>query len=211
MKAQSAVAAAVALMAVAVSGPVQAADAKSDNMEWALAHKLSSATVSHALRSTYSRPTLLVVQNACQWESAMATLSASGSLAYGPDSQPAVDWKNQSVVVVAMGQVPYGYDLNVREARQSDGKLLVDVHVDYQSYENNLDDENPVAVVVVDGHGMSRVRAMYDMELPTLVSHASAPSCGPAHGGPALAGADAVSDSAPTVAGTWGSLKASYR
>jgi len=209
VKALSAVA--VALMAVAVSGPVQAADTKSDNMEWALAHKLNSATVGHALRSTYSRPTLLVVQNACQWESAMATLSASGSLTYGPDSQPAVDWKNQSVVVVAMGQVPYGYDLNVRETRQSEGKLLVDVHVEYQSYENNLDDESPVAVVVVNGHGMNRVRAMYDMQLPTLVSHANAPSCGAAHGGPALGSADGSSDAAPTLAVTWGSLKASYR
>jgi len=211
VKAQSAVAAAVALMAVAVSGPVQAADSKSDNMEWALAHKLNSATVSHALRSTYGRPALLVVQNACQWESAMANLSASGSLAYGPDSEPAVDWRNQSVVVVAMGQVPYGYDLNVREARQSEGKLLVDVHVDYVSYENNLDDESPVAVVVVNGHGMNQVRAMYDLDLPTLVKRASAPNCGLAHGGPALAGADNGSDPASTVAGTWGSLKASYR
>jgi len=114
-------------------------------------------------------------------------------------------------VVVAMGQVPYGYDLNVCEARQSEGKLLGDVHVDYVSSENNLDDENPVAVVVVNGHGMSRVRAMYDMDLPTLVKGASAPNCGLVHGGPALAGADSGSDSAPTVAGTWGSLKASYR
>jgi hypothetical protein len=212
VKAQSAVAAAVALMAVAMSGPVQAADSKSnDNLEWALAHKLVSATMSHALRSTYSRPTLLVVQNACQWESAMATLSASGSLAYGADAAPTVDWKNQMVVVVAMGQMPYGYDLNVRECRQSEGKLLVDVHVDYTSYENNLEDESPVAVLVVDGRGMNKVRAMYDMDLPTLVSHANAPSCGAAHGGPALGSADGGLNSAPSLAVTWGSLKASYR
>ena len=212
MKARSAVAAAVALMAVAMSAPVQAADSKSnESMEWALAHKLTSSTVSHALRSTYNRPTLLVVQSSCQWESAMEALGASGSLTYGAETEPEVDWKNQSVVVVAMGQMPYGYDLSVREARQSEGKLLVDVHVDYQSYENNLDDESPVAVLVVNGHGMNRVRAMYDMDLPTLVKASNAPNCGTAHGGPALVSVGGSTDSAPTLAVTWGSLKATYR
>ena len=54
--------AAAALMAMAVSGPAMADGPNGADMEWTLAHKLSTTTVSHALRSTYSSPTLLVVR-----------------------------------------------------------------------------------------------------------------------------------------------------
>lgn len=215
MKAQSAnrmaAAAAMALMAMSVSGPAQAAgDSKSSDLEWALASTVTSTTAARGLHSGYDRPTLLVAQSSCQWQAAMAALSASNSLEAGPEPEPnGVDWQHQSAVVVALGRVPYGYSLDALEARQSQGKLLVDVRVNYESTENNLEDNNPVVVLLVNAHG-NTVRALYEnLALPGMPSQNSAASCGAAHAAPSLAGSDGSAGSAVTM--TWGGLKSTYR
>jgi hypothetical protein len=211
---RTAAAAAMALLAMSVSGPAQAAgEDKNSDLEWVLARRLNSTTVTKGLHSAYDRPVLLVAQNSCQWQSAMAALKASNSLdAYssGPQPEPEnVNWDLQTAVVVAMGQVPYGYSLDVNEARQNGGRLLLDVHVGYQSYENNLDDDNPVVVLLVDGHGVTNVRAMYDLDVPGLLSQANASSCDAQRAGSSVGGSQA--DPGSNVSMTWGSLKSLYR
>ena len=203
---QTAAAAAVALLAMAASGPAQAAgNTKSADLEWAMGRPVADNAVA-SMRSTYSRPTLLVVQSACQWEKAMESLS--GSLAYGADQMPEVDWAHQAVVVVALGQVPYGYNLKVNEVRLGQGKLMLDLHVDYQSYQNSLDDVSPAAVVVVDASA-PKVRALYDLDLPGLPHQADAPKCGLSSADQTASNGD--TDPRPSVTGTWGALKSLYR
>jgi len=210
MTARSVIGWAGALVAVAVA-PAQAAAPKGDqDLGWTLAAPLTSTTVMHALRTTYSKPTLLVVQSSCEWTTAMAALTLSGSLEYGPEAEPAVDWNTQSVVIVAMGSVPHGYDLNVVDARQNQGTMLVNVHIDYQSYENNFENESPAVVMVVDGQGMNKVQAVYDLDLPTLVHLAAAPICIVPHAALSLRGSDGGPDPTATML-TWGSLKSRYR
>jgi hypothetical protein len=142
----------------------------------------------------------------------MTVLAASGSLEAGPEPEPdGVDWSAQSAVVVAMGTVPYGYSLDVPEVRLNSGELLVDVHVAYQSYENNFPDDNPVVVALVDGHGMNIVCALYDLDVPGLLSQAAVVSCGIARSRSASRPMGAGLGAAPTISMTWGSLKSFYR
>jgi hypothetical protein len=205
-----AAAAVAALMAMSASAPVQAAgNNKSSDLEWMTASHVTS-TSSAGLRSTYSRPTLLVVQSSCEWKAAMQALQATNSLAWGADAEPNVDWTRQAVVVVALGSVPYGYSLKVNETRELQGKLMVDVHVDYQSYENSLDDVSPAAVVVVNSHG-NKVRALYDLALPGMPTQSDVANCSGSHSGPGLDGSAGSVDSGSSVALTWGALKSTYR
>jgi hypothetical protein len=142
----------------------------------------------------------------------MALLAANNSLEAGPEPEPdGIDWTKQTAVVVAMGTVPYGYSLGVQGARQISGALLLQVHVDYQSSENNFEDDNPVAVVIVDGQGMNTVQALYDLELPGLVDQSVVVPCGATRSTARLGRTDASLDTGSKVSMTWGSLKSVYR
>jgi hypothetical protein len=193
-----AAAVAVALMAMSVSGQAQAAPNGPG--------KVSAKVLAQGLRSDYSRPVLMIVQSSCQWDAEMASLSASHSLVGGPDLEPQVDWANQTVVVVALGSLPYGYNSQLTGARQGLGGLILNVHVDYQHYQNSIEGVNPVMLLVVDGHDEKRVHVEYDMDLAGLQTDADAPRCGEG-GGPGLRGNGASS----SLAMTWGAVKSSYR
>jgi hypothetical protein len=164
------------------------------------------------MHSAYDKPTLLLAQSSCEWQAQMAVLNAAGALEAGPEPDPpGIDWSTQSAAVVAMGTVPYGYSLTVLGARQISGVLLLDVHVDYQSYQNNYEDDNPVAIVLVDGHGMNSVEAMYDLALPTLLAQAEDVPCGGARRPSSLRRTGGALEILPVVPTTWGALKATYR
>jgi len=196
----------MALLVMSVCGPAQAADNKSSDLEWQAGRKVNENSTSY-LRSTYGRPTLVLVENACQWESAMEALQANHTLSYGAEQAPSVDWSRQAVVVVSLGAVPYGYDVKVNEARVALGKVMLDVQVDYKTYENSLEDVSPAAVVVVDAR-VAKVRALYSLDLPGLPHEANAPSCGQ-QTQDRVAGSNGDAASAQSL--TWGSLKSLYR
>src|SRR5262245_49491735 len=162
-------AAAASLMAVAVSGPVQAAQsADAQGLAWATGKHLNARTLGQGVRSCYNTPVLVVAQSECQWEAAMADLAARGCLEAGALPAPeGVDWRHQSVVVVTLGRVPYGYNVQVEEARQALGQIMLNVRVDYQQVDNYTEDVNPMHMLVLDAKGVSRVSAHYSLDLPT--------------------------------------------
>jgi hypothetical protein len=210
--AKSGVAAALALLALSLAGPARARGSKNPGAAWAAARPLTCASMASGPRSSYDRPTLLVAQSSCQWQAAMAVLMANHALEAGPEAEPdGIDWTKQTAVVVAMGTVPYGYSLAVQGARQSSGALLLQVHVDYQSYENNYEDVNPAAVVIVDGQGMNTVQALYDFQAPGLLDQAVAIPCGISRTTYGLGRTSASLDTGPVSSMTWGSLKSVYR
>lgn len=204
--------AAMALVTLLISGPAWANGNKDSRVEWASARQLMCSTVVNGLRTPYDHPTLIVAQSACQWQAAMAILAASGALDAGPEAEPpSVNWATQTAVVVAMGKVPYGYSLSVLGARQDSGVLLLGVHVEYQSTENNLEDVSPAAVLLVDGHGMNTIQALYDLEIPGLLDQAAVTPCGMARSGFGLRRTGGSLETGSTVSTTWGSLKSAYR
>jgi hypothetical protein len=176
------------------------------------ARLLSSTTVIRGLHSGYDHPTLVAAQSSCQWQAAMAVLAANGALAAGPEPEPpGVDWTKQTAVVVAMGMVPYGYDLDILNVRQIAGVLLLDVHVDYQTNENNYEDDNPVMVLLVDGQGVNAVQATYDLALPSLLPQAAVVPCGVTRSAFRLSRTAAGASAVPSLPVTWGSIKSAYR
>jgi hypothetical protein len=194
------------LLLLSAAGPA-AAGQEISSVEWAAATPLPPVAVMSGLRTPYDRPTLLVAQSSCQWLAQMVVLAASGSLEAGPEAEPAgVDWTNQTAAVVALGSVPYGYSLELVEARRNLNELLLEVHVGYQSYENNIEDVSPAATLVVNGQGMNVVRVMYDLDIPGLLDQATMVPC--------VAPRSAIgpsTDAAPGAAMTWGALKGLYR
>jgi hypothetical protein len=210
-------AAAVTVAVLAIAGPVLAASGndKSPNPQWAGARALTCAAMQSGLRTDYNRPTILVAQSSCQWQAAMAVLAANGSLETNlPEPEPdGVDWTRQTAVVVAMGRVPYGYNLAVLGAGQAAGILLLNVHVDYQSNENNLDDVTPATVVVVDGQGLNSVQVLYDLALPGLLDQATVVPCGTTRINSRLGrmSANLGTNTGPEPSMTWGGVKSAYR
>jgi hypothetical protein len=162
------------------------------------------------VRSCYNTATLVVAQSECQWAAAMADLAARGCLEAGPLPAPDIDWHRQSVVVVSMGRVPYGYSLQVDEARLALGQIMLNVHVGYQQVENYIDDVTPMHMLVVDAKGVNRVAAQYDLELPTLCGAAKALNCGDLQRASSVLGVnDDQAPTSPTV--SWGHMKDMYR
>jgi hypothetical protein len=203
----------VALLVVGAAAQAQTAD----DPRWDRASRVAYASVTGGTDGEYAAPVARVANSAKQWDGMMDALAAQGALVASDGRRAAdltrdegVNWRRESVVLVALGSMPdLSCQMTVVAVRQLDHKLCVDVQVTMALGLAEQLESSP--------YQMLRVRRA-DWNPEVVVRYVSASSASgkqPGWHGNGTAGSPAagsgVAGAAPTTPATWGGVKGLYR
>ena len=92
------------------------------------AMELSFRTIEHYAVGPYMAGASLLVQSADEWNQRFDEMAAEGVLSLYPVDAPSVDWGNEYVIVVALGECPtLGYDIEIEHVWQEEDGLVIGV------------------------------------------------------------------------------------
>lgn len=169
--------------------------------------KVEMRTLLQYSQSAWLMPAAVVLESQEAWDEWNAAAVASG-MAMGAETLPAVDWQNESVLVVAMGEdMNRTWLLELRDPRRhgSVTEITLVLETDYDTMEGIS--SNPCHVVALNKHAARSVKLV----APTGPMAAGLPSDVPLYGAAPMAGEPMSGLEAAPVPTTWGALKADYR
>ncbi|HEX7879231.1 MAG TPA: protease complex subunit PrcB family protein [Candidatus Eisenbacteria bacterium] len=119
----AAVATALMMGSIISTGTAQASGCQDTN-----AQELSFQTLEHYAVGPYMAGASILVQSAAEWNEQFDEMAADGKLSMYPVDAPSVDWGNEYVIVVAMGECPsLGYDIEIEHVWQESDGLVIGV------------------------------------------------------------------------------------
>jgi hypothetical protein len=120
-----AAAAMTALMMGSIASP---GTARADACHDSDAMELGFKTLEHYPVGPYMAGASLLVQSSTEWSERFDEMAAAGALSLYPVDAPSVDWGNEYVIVVAMGECPTtGYDVEIEHVWQENDRLVIGV------------------------------------------------------------------------------------
>jgi hypothetical protein len=121
----TAAAAGAALMMGSIVSPGAAGASKCHDTG---AMELAFTTIEHYATGPYMAGASILVQSADEWNQRFDEMAAEGALSMYPVDAPAIDWGNEYVIVVAMGECPtLGYDIEIEHVWQEADGLVIGV------------------------------------------------------------------------------------
>jgi len=119
----AAVATALMMGSIVSAGTAQAAGCQATD-----AQELAFTTLEHYPVGPYMAGASILVQSAAEWNEQFDEMAAAGKLSLYPVDAPSVDWGNEYVIVVAMGECPtLGYDIEIEHVWQENDGLVIGV------------------------------------------------------------------------------------
>jgi len=159
-------------------------------------------------------PCVIVARSAAEWDLLMQALVAKGQ-AIAPEPAPPLDWSQQAAVVVAMGEVPLGYRLEIVGARRDGRRTVLQVVIDQPTAGYGSSGySHPAQAVALASKGLT------DLSIESNVLVPGWPTGAPlAVGGAQDVGTMALSSGSPAAVAaspasgprSWGALKHEYR
>jgi len=111
-------------------------------------------------------PCVIVARSAAEWDLLMQALVANGQ-AVSPEPSPVLDWSLQAAVVVAMGEVPLGYHLEIVGALRDGRGTVLQVHIDQPSAGYGSSGySHPAQAITLASKGLNEVSIDSDVLVP---------------------------------------------